>query len=188
MSAGTSYSARPVPLGTPRVSTLEYRLSTRAAAHAGIACAAAKAMSEAAQVTAYSRIKMVDVTARLIASANYAKQTNDHTTTACRRAAPGGNKRPALGGARWVAAAAILATLATLTLPTTSAALLGCNSCKRCNAYNAYNVCNTPWARAQCSPNRSRLVHASHSCRRGHKPNARGNQRRRRGCAGSNRV
>jgi hypothetical protein len=58
------------PLGTPRVSTprvpLEYLLSTRVAAHAGIACAAAKAMSEAAQVTAYSRIKMVDVTARLI--------------------------------------------------------------------------------------------------------------------------
>ncbi len=128
-------------------------------------------MSEAAQVTAYSRIKMVDVTARLIASANC---TSKQPT----KSGAGRKKRPALGGARWVAAAAILATLATLTLPTTSAALLGCNACNRCNAYNAYNaynVCNTPWARAQCSPNRSRLAHASHSCQRGQTPNARGN-------------
>ncbi len=61
------------PVSTPGV-PLEYPSSNRLAAHAGIACAAAKAMSEAAQVTAYSRIKMVDVTARLIASANYASK------------------------------------------------------------------------------------------------------------------
>ncbi len=40
---------------------------------------------------------------------------------------------------------------------------VACNHCNVYNAYNAYNVWNTPWARAQCSPNRSRLAHASQS-------------------------